>query len=324
MDTTIDGRARPTHFEHEALIYHGVDELLAGTVPFLRAGLDAGDPMLVALPRPHLHALRGELERDAEPITFLDMYEVGTNPARIIPVWAQFLRQCAPGTLPRGIGEPVWAGRSDDELAECEHHEGLLNVAFDTSPPWLLLCPYDAAVLPPEALDAASRTHPVLASSDGARARSQGWTGVAALAEPNRRPLPPIPLDAATLVFSAEELRQVRRLVLHVATTGRLSSARAQDLALAAHELAANSILHGGGSGVVRAWVEGDTTLVEVRDPGEIDDPLVGRRQPSPDRAGGRGVWMANQLCDLVQVRRLPTGTAVRLHQRAPGRAAPR
>jgi len=318
MDTTIDGRARPTRFEHEALIYHGVDELLAGIVPFLRAGLHDGDPMLVALPRPHLRALQAELDGDADAITFLDMYEVGTNPARIIPVWADFLRQAEPGTTPRGIGEPVWDGRRADELAECEHHEGLLNVAFHTSPPWLLLCPYDAAVLPPEALEAAARTHPALVSSDGACTRSERWTDVATMAEPNRRPLSPVPLDAATLVFATEELRQVRRLVLHVAATSGLSSARAQDLALAAHELAANSILHGGGTGVVRAWVHGDTTLVEVCDAGEIDDPLVGRRQPNPERVGGRGVWMANQLCDLVQVRRLPTGTAVRLHQRVP------
>jgi hypothetical protein len=29
---------------------------------------------------------------------------------------------------------------------------------------------------------------------------------------------------------------------------------------------------------------------------------------------GGRGVWLANQLCDLVQIRSAPRSTQVRLH----------
>ena len=31
---------------------------------------------------------------------------------------------------------------------------------------------------------------------------------------------------------------------------------------------------------------------------------------------GGRGVWLANQLCDLVQIRSGAAGTVVRLHAR--------
>jgi anti-sigma regulatory factor (Ser/Thr protein kinase) len=32
---------------------------------------------------------------------------------------------------------------------------------------------------------------------------------------------------------------------------------------------------------------------------------------------GGYGLWLANQVCDLVQVRSSPAGTTVRLHVRA-------
>ena len=38
-------------FQHEALIYEGPDEYLAGTAPFLRAALEAGEPALVAVGR---------------------------------------------------------------------------------------------------------------------------------------------------------------------------------------------------------------------------------------------------------------------------------
>ena len=43
MAVTIDT------FEHEALFYEGVDGFVAGTLPFLREGLDAGEAMLVAV-----------------------------------------------------------------------------------------------------------------------------------------------------------------------------------------------------------------------------------------------------------------------------------
>ncbi|HYJ77750.1 MAG TPA: sensor histidine kinase, partial [Actinomycetes bacterium] len=35
-------------------------------------------------------------------------------------------------------------------------------------------------------------------------------------------------------------------------------------------------------------------------------------------RAGGRGLWLANQLCNLVQIRSGAAGTTVRLHARLP------
>jgi hypothetical protein len=44
-----------------------------------------------------------------------------------------------------------------------------------------------------------------------------------------------------------------------------------------------------------------------------IDDPLAGRERPAGLHDGGRGLWMVNHLCDLVQVRSSPAGTVVRL-----------
>jgi anti-sigma regulatory factor (Ser/Thr protein kinase) len=89
-----------------------------------------------------------------------------------------------------------------------------------------------------------------------------------------------------------------------------------EELVLAVDELATNSIRHGGGSGTLRCWREGEALLCEVQDRGWIDAPLVGRRRPDPEASSGRGVWLANQLCDLVQIRSSSTGTVVRVHKR--------
>ena len=87
-------------------------------------------------------ALRAVLDGDAERVQFPDMATVGRNPARIIPAWQAFVDQhSAKGQRLLGISEPIWAGRSPDELIECHHHEALLNEAFvDTAGFWLL-CP---------------------------------------------------------------------------------------------------------------------------------------------------------------------------------------
>ena len=50
-----------------------------------------------------------------------------------------------------------------------------------------------------------------------------------------------------------------------------------------------------------------------MRDTGQLDDPMVGRRQPPPTGENGRGLWLANQLCDLVQVRSTADGVVVRV-----------
>ncbi|OXM61064.1 MEDS domain-containing protein, partial [Amycolatopsis vastitatis] len=62
MSTPVDTPAEP--FVHPALFYRGADEYLAGTVPFIRSGLAAGEPVAVAVPGPNLALLRAELGAD--------------------------------------------------------------------------------------------------------------------------------------------------------------------------------------------------------------------------------------------------------------------
>jgi anti-sigma regulatory factor (Ser/Thr protein kinase) len=98
------------------------------------------------------------------------------------------------------------------------------------------------------------------------------------------------------------------------ATAAGLDPARTADLVLAVDEVATNSLPHGGGRGTLRIWREDGTLVCEVRDAGRLQNPMAGRERPTPERDGGRGLWMVNQLCDLVQLRSFPDGAAVRVH----------
>jgi anti-sigma regulatory factor (Ser/Thr protein kinase) len=304
-----------TGYRHEALLYAGPEQFLAGTAPFIRAALAADEPVLVVLDATKIGALRGELDRDAERVLFADMAEVGANPARIIPAWQDFIdRHAAPGSRLWGIGEPIWAGRSPAELAECQRHEELLNVAF-AEPAFSLLCPYDTDSLDRAVIDEAWRSHAFVREA-GARSASPSFPGAAALAAPFDDPLPDPPPAAPVLALRPRDLREVRHWVAERAAAAGLPLERAGDLVLAVNEVITNSLTHGGGQGSVSVWQDGDGVICEVRDAGRITDPLAGRRRPAPDALGGRGLWIANQICELVQVRTSARGSVVRVHMR--------
>ena len=148
-------------YRHEALIYAGEDDFVAKTSAFLRDGVEAGEPALVVVSARKIERLRESLNGHAESVLFADMADIGLNPARIIPAWREFVAtHSAPGVSLRGIGEPIYPERTSDELIECQRHEALLNLAFQDSPGFWLLCPYDTQAMPPEVIEEAKRTHP--------------------------------------------------------------------------------------------------------------------------------------------------------------------
>jgi anti-sigma regulatory factor (Ser/Thr protein kinase) len=130
---------------------------------------------------------------------------------------------------------------------------------------------------------------------------------------PERRFTPP-PADAERLDFELDGLHDVRALVAGTGEGAGLPGGRSSDLVAAASELAANSVLYAGGHGTARVWVEGGAIVVEVRDEGMIEHPEeLGHRPPEKTAEGGRGLWIANQLCDEVAIRSGADGTRVRL-----------
>jgi anti-sigma regulatory factor (Ser/Thr protein kinase) len=305
-----------THFAHDALLYPGDAGFLQGTMPFVREGIAAGEPILIVLSRAKIAWIRAELNGDGDQVLFADMNEVGANPARIIPAWRRFLDEHAVGGRPvRGIGEPIWSGRRPDELVECQRHESLLNLAFAEAPAFRLLCPYDTTSLDDDVLEEAVRSHPFVVE-EGRRRPSPSYRGLPAISAPFSDPLPQPPASVQELSFDRESLHAVRRLVATRAADAGLSIGRLNDLVLAVNEVATNSVRHGGGFGTLRVWMGTRWLVCEVEDLGRIENPLAGREQPTAEQQDGRGLWIANQICDLVQVRTLSEGSVVRMHLR--------
>jgi anti-sigma regulatory factor (Ser/Thr protein kinase) len=299
-------------FVHPALFYRGEAEYLAGTVPFVQAGLAAGDPVAVAVPGANLALLRAELGADAERVRMLDMTEAGRNPGRIIPAVLRAFADAHAGRAVRIIGEPIWPSRSELEYPACAQHEALINHAF-TGRDATILCPYDAERLTPEVLADAEVTHPVLLDAGGERT-SPAYAPDLIVATYNQ-PLPEPPelvlvLEATTV----DEVTMARRLAFDDAMNSGLSRARAADVSLVVTELLTNSIEHGGGTGTLRLWTSHGHLACEVSDGGTLADPLAGRRPARPGHPRGRGLLLVNQLADLVRTHTGVAGTAIRAY----------
>ncbi len=304
-------------YRHEALFYAGENEFVRRIAGFLREGIKQAEPTLVVVSARKIDRLRRELGRQARGVQFADMADVGANPARIIPAWRHFVdAHAGKGRAIRGVGEPIYPERGADELAECEGHEALLNVAFDDTIPFWLLCPYDVTAMPTAVLAEAERNHPVLMRGKR-ETQSVTYLGRQAEIAPFLTPLQEAPADAAAFAFTAGDLNVLRAIVARHAARAGFTPSRLADLVFAVNEVATNSVRHGGGRGLMVLWAHGDSLIVEIGDDGHLEgQPLVGRGRPRADISSSRGLWLVNQLCDLVQLRSFATGFVVRLRVR--------
>jgi anti-sigma regulatory factor (Ser/Thr protein kinase) len=301
----------PGSFVHPALFYQDTRDYLDGTLRFVREGLAAGEPVAVAVPGENLRLIREGLGPAADAVRLLDMAEAGRNPGRIIPgVLRAFADAQPPGRRVRIIGEPIWAGRTSVEYPACAQHEALINAAF-AGRTATILCPYDARHLDARVLADAHATHPTVIH--GGRAADSGAYAPETVVARYNEPLPALPQGPCLCFpFDRGSLPEARHRAADEGRRLGLPAARVQDLMLVASELTTNSVLHGGGRGLLRVWGEDGAVVCEVRDSGFLADPLEGRRPAPPDRSGGRGLLLVNLVADLVRTHTGRAGTTVR------------
>lgn len=309
----VAGAAEPgaAGFWHAVLFYRDAAELEAEVSRFAEAGARAGAPVLVAAPGLTMGGLQARLSGLGDRVTWADLARVAANPGRLISVLSGHADQ-HPGRPVWCVQQAAWPSRTAEELREVLRYEALLNLAL-AGRPARLLCPYPAG-LPGELISCAEAAHPVIARDSQVRRSPRHHAGQDQVIPPGcDLPLPTPPATAQALEYR-DDLRAVRRFVSAQANAAGLSPRRADDLVLAAGELAANTLVHTAGPGKVAVWVTGGEIICQFTDSGQITSLLAGQIRPDPAAAGGQGLWLVQQLGDLVQIRSGPAGTTVRVH----------
>jgi anti-sigma regulatory factor (Ser/Thr protein kinase) len=303
-------------YVHDALFYGSDDELLAAAVPFVRAGLDAGDNVVLVCAERNTALLTEALGRDPR-IGSLPRAEVYHRVPAAIAAYRWMMREemNAGARRVRVLGE-VDFGAGPADWAEWTRFEAVVNRALAPYPLWGV-CMYDTRRLPRQVLEDAKLTHPNL-STRTSRARNPDYIDPG---EFLRRFAPewPDPLEAsqpALHIDDAVDLRLLRHNVTAAFAGSPWSPDAVDGFVVAVNEMATNARIYGRAPVRVRLWSTAGRALCAVTDQGSgFDDPYVGYvLAESEDLSrGGMGWWLARQLCDEVHATTASEGFTVRV-----------
>lgn len=118
--------------------------------------------------------------------------------------------------------------------------------------------------------------------------------------------------------FDASSMSALRTSTQACAAQARMPAERATDFVIALHELAANAVRHGAGSGRLRIWDHAGTLYCRVDDNGSAAKPSgpIGAgsaRENLADRwprEPGHGLWLARQVADQLTLHSDSRGTS--------------
>jgi anti-sigma regulatory factor (Ser/Thr protein kinase) len=299
-----------TEAVHEAVLYSSPADLAALLAERVGPAVAAGEPVLAVLDEANSAALRKALGRAAGGVEFQDPARVHLLPAFTVAVrWARLSRRATTADRRATV-----IGQHLDGLpgTGCEHW-ARLDMAVDVATeglPITVLCPYpkDGANL-----HAVHSTHRWLSDREGARHSTDYRPPREAVVEYPPPPPPELGPPDLEMPFTAAELSRLRHQVADDAAMAGLDGERISDIVLAVNEIVSNSIEHGPGSGVLRIWRCNPDFIAEVTDSGHMNVPFPGLSVPPPRGDRGRGLWLASELSDVLQVWSGDGGTIVRL-----------
>ena len=315
MTTAVRGtppgdRARADPARHEAVPSGSPGELAELLVPRVRAAVAARHVVVAVLDDPHAAALRAGLGSDADGVEFRDPAQEHRVPPFTVAV--RFARTSR-GAVRAGGRALVIAQHLPGLPGTDPGHWARLDIALNIAIaglPVTVLCPCPGADLAHVAT-----THPVITTGAGSAPSPQYRPPREAVIDYPPPPPPDLGPPTDELAFDVAGLATVRHVVGRTAARGGAPADRVADLVLAVNELASNSVEHGPGSGTLRMWADpGRPVVAEVSDHGgEMDAPFPGLAQPPPEGARGRGLWLASELCDVLQVWTDPGATVIRV-----------
>ncbi|MCZ2835836.1 anti-sigma factor RsbA family regulatory protein [Modestobacter sp. VKM Ac-2985] len=310
---------------HRALIGASDAEFVDGTVAFVCAGLDAGEPVVVACSDRTTQLLQHALS-DRPQVTWVPWSEVyGNGPAAAITAVRRLgeRHRVAASPVVRVVLEPV-PGADDDTWREWQRYDAVLDHQLAEAQrtgddPLMVLCLCDTRRMPAPLVDAARATHPVLQVDGQGQVNPDHVDPGEYLAS---LPVPPEPLESTEPLVHADsvrDLRGLRRDLAARAADARLptgSEPALEDFLLAVDEMTTNALRHGRPPVDLRLWAGEDRLVCTVTDHGAgLQDPFIGYGPAHGDdlSLGGMGLWLARQLCDHVDITEAGDGVQVRL-----------
>jgi len=297
-----------TALRHNALVYESKDEYLAHAVPFLRAGIEAGEGAIVAHAKPGLAMMSEALGPEAARVTFVDVSGAYTRPAQTLAAYHKiYVEQLRKTRTLRAVAD-VQFGPDPNEWDLWTGYEAVFNRSFGHLPAWVL-CSYDANGTPDPVIEGVWQTHSEVVADDS-------WTSSDRYEDPDhllRRVTPaPAPVTGLRAIPFGRGAEGLREQLARELAADRMSEAQSLDLLLAATELANNAMQHGGGIQEVRVGRARGRFVCEIVDRGDgFDDPAAGYLAP---REGiGAGLWVARQLTWRIEFFRSPAGFTSRI-----------
>lgn len=309
------GSARP--HGHTALVCGSDDALLHNAVPWLEAGLAAGDVTVLSCAEETADLLRSAVgARDTELLSDPRVSMRGARAPDAVVATRRLLDRAAaaPSGSLRVLGTPDF-GPEPRTWREAQRYESVVNDLL-ADHPLDALCVYDQRQLPPDVVASAGQTHPHLLV-DGVRVASAGYLPPVQYLP--ALPLPREPMEDGPPLFAvggARSLATLRHQLAAVLATCVPDRDQGADLHLAVSEMAANAFRHGRPPVSARVWASTDRVVCTITDRGTgFADPLAGFQPAHGDDLshGGMGLWLARKLWDHVDLLNAPDGLTVRL-----------
>jgi hypothetical protein len=302
---------------HQGAIYGSDQEFLAMALPFIEAGLAAGEPVLAATTAANIELLCDALGERADDIDHAETAYFGRRPPQRVAAFHRYWRHAAAKSAHghvRIIAEPVWQGRSTRDVLAWQRMESALNLVLADTNIWMI-CPYDTRVVPDAIIEGAHQTHPQCVRGERALDSDGYQDPMAFTAACDSVPLPEPPEHAATAVFGADDLTALRRYLIALAAEHGLPAGQGEVLVSATHESLVFLASRGTGPATVRVWMRAGVLLCQVDQPGaSVGDPVVGLRPPLTRPRDGDGLWLARQICEHLDIRSTPEAASIRMH----------
>jgi anti-sigma regulatory factor (Ser/Thr protein kinase) len=305
---------------HRALIADSDAALVSGATAFVREGVAAGQPVVVACSEATATLLRAALgeQSRAHWAEWSDVFGSGAAAAvTAVRRLAERHRGAGATVVVRVVLEPL-AGPDPDTWREWQRYEAVLDHEV-ADEPMLALCVTDTRRAPQPLVDTARATHPVLAGAAGLQPNPDHRDPERYLQE---LPVPSEPLEDTEPLLRADavrDLRGLRRELADRAADAKLapgSQPALEDFLLAVDEMTTNALRHGRPPVSLRLWASEERLVCTITDRGAgFEDPFIGYGPAHGDdlSLGGMGLWLARQLCDHVDITPDGTGVQVRL-----------